>query len=70
MTNYEQLFQEQMENSHFAKAYYEVRFERKFIELLENLKDKIIRNEPKEELVGTVESIQKHINFAISHTEV
>ncbi len=41
-----------------------------FIELLENLKDKIIRNEPKEELVGTVDSIQKHINFAMSHTEV
>ena len=28
MTNYELFFQEQIENSHFAKAYYEARFER------------------------------------------
>ena len=62
MTNYEIFFQEQMGNSEFAKAYYESRLNRIFDELLENLKEKIIRNEPKEELIGTVNLIQNHIH--------
>jgi len=67
MTNYDQFFQEQMRNPQFEKAYYNARLERIFVELLENLKDKIIRNEPKEELIETIELMQSHIHFNISH---
>ncbi len=49
MTNYEKLFQEQMKDPEFAKAYRETRLERMLNEFLENLKDKISKNEPKED---------------------
>ena len=48
MTNYEQLFHAQMQDPQFVKAYYEARIERLVSEMLNTLKDKIIRNEPKE----------------------
>ena len=51
MTNYEQLFQEQMNNFEFAKAYYEARLERILAEMLDILKDKICQNESKENLI-------------------
>ena len=40
MTNYEKLFQQQMQNPQFAKAYHEAKLERELDEMLENLKDK------------------------------
>ena len=61
MTNYELLFQEQMKNPQFAKNYYEARQERIFTEMLNNLKDKISQNEPKENLIQLIDSFQQHI---------
>ncbi len=59
MTNYEKLFQEQMQDPQFAKAYYDARLDRILKELFENLKEKIANNEPKEVLLKTIDSIQK-----------
>jgi hypothetical protein len=59
MTNYEQLFQEQMKDPQFSKAYYEAKLDRIIKELLENLKEKITNNEPKEMLLKTIDSLQK-----------
>lgn len=59
MTNYEKLFQEQMQDPQFAKAYYGARLDRILKELLENLKEKISKNEPKEVLLKTIDSIQQ-----------
>jgi hypothetical protein len=59
MTNYEKLFQEQMQDPQFAKAYYDARLDRILKELFENLKEKITNNEPKEVLLKTIDSIQK-----------
>jgi hypothetical protein len=61
MTNYEKLFQEQMQDPEFAKAYYESRLERIFNELLENLKEKIANNEPKEVLLKTIDNVQHQL---------
>jgi hypothetical protein len=61
MTNYEKLFQEQMKDPEFAKAYYESRLERIFNDLLENLKEKINRDEPKEILLKTIDNMQHQI---------
>lgn len=61
MTNYEKLFQEQMKNPKFAKAYQEAKLERKLEEMLEDLKEKISKNESKEVLLETIESLQKQI---------
>jgi hypothetical protein len=58
MTNYEKLFQEQMKDPEFAKAYYESRLERIFNDLLENLKEKINSDEPKEILLKTIDNMQ------------
>ena len=58
MTNYEKLFQEQMQNPEFAKAYYDSKIERIFNDLLENLKEKIANNEPKEILIETIDNMQ------------
>ena len=41
MTNYEKLFQSQMQDPQFAKAYREARLERILNDFLENLKEKI-----------------------------
>lgn len=57
MTNYENLFQEQMKNPEFAKAYREARLQRMLNEFLENLKEKISKDEPKEVLLNTINSI-------------
>jgi hypothetical protein len=45
MTNYEQLFQTQIQNSHFAKAYHEARIDRIVAENLlnENRRSQIVR---------------------------
>ena len=61
MTNYEILFQEQMNNPEFAKAYYEARIERQIDEILQDLKEKISRDEPKEVLIETIETFQKQL---------
>lgn len=61
MTNYERLFQEQMKDPQFAKAYREARLERLLNEFLEDLKDKISKNERKEVLLKTISSMQRQI---------
>ena len=61
MTNYEILFQEQLNNPEFAKAYYEARIERQIDEILQDLKEKISRDEPKELLIRTIEKFQKRL---------
>ena len=66
MTNYEQLFQTQMQDPNFVKAYYEARVERLVGEMLETLKDKIIHNEPKENLIRVIESFQQEIHPTLS----
>jgi len=65
MTNYEQLFQEQMNNFEFAKAYYEARLERILAEMLDILKDKICQNESKENLIKLIDSIQKNVHVNV-----
>lgn len=44
MTNYEKLFQEEMRDPEFAKAYREARLERILDEFLEMLKEQIYMN--------------------------
>jgi hypothetical protein len=61
MTNYEKLLQDQMKDPQFAKAYLDARLERLLIEFLENLKEKISQNEPKEALLRTIDSMQEQI---------
>jgi hypothetical protein len=61
MTNYEKLFQEQMQDPEFAKAYYESRLERIFNDLLENLKEKNASDEPKEVLLKTIDNMQHQL---------
>jgi len=61
MTNYEQLFHAQMQDPQFVKAYYEAQIERLVSEMLNTLKNKIIRNEPKENLIRVIESFQQDI---------
>ncbi len=62
MTNYDQLFQAQMQNPQFVKAYYEARVERIVDEMLDTLKDKIVRNEPKESLIRVIDLFQQQIH--------
>ena len=69
MTNYEQFFHEQMQDPQFAKAYYEARLERIVSEMLETLKEQITRNEPKERLIQTIDSLQQHLNFTANDGE-
>ncbi len=61
MTNYEKLFQEQMKDPEFAKAYRDARLERMLNEFLENLKEKISRDESKEALLNTINSMQRRL---------
>lgn len=61
MTNYEKLFQKQMKDPEFAKAYREARLERMLTEFLENLKDRISKDEPKEVLLNTINSMQRQL---------
>ena len=62
MTNYDKLFHEQMKDPKFAKAYRETRIERLLNEFLESLKDKISQNEPKENLLNTINSMQRQLS--------
>jgi len=62
MTNYEKLFREQMKDGEFAKAYYEARWERLLNEFLENLKNKIAREESKESILQDIDSMQKQLS--------
>ncbi len=64
-TNFENLFQEHMQDPEFAKAYREARLERMLNEFLENLKDKISTNQPKEDLLNTIISMQKQLNSQV-----
>ena len=69
MTNYEQFFHEQMQDPQFAKAYYEARLERIVSEMLETLKEQIARNEPKERLIQTIDSLQQHLHLTANDGE-
>ena len=62
MTNYDRLFQEQMKDAEFVKAYREARWERMLNEFLESLKDKIAKDEPKEDILHTIDSMQKQLS--------
>lgn len=62
MTSYEKLFQEQLKDPEFAKAYHEARWERMLNEFLDDLKDKISKGEPKEDLLNTIDSMQKELS--------
>ncbi len=66
MTNYEKLFQAQMQDPQFVKAYYEARVERIVAEMLDTLKDKISNNEPKETLIRVIDSFQQQIHPTVS----
>ncbi len=61
MTNYEKLFQEQMKDPQFAKSYAEATIERRVNEMLDDLREKIMKNEPSEVLLGIIESFRKQI---------
>jgi hypothetical protein len=65
MTNYEQLFQAQMQDPQFVKAYYEARVERIVDEMLDTLKDKIVHNERKETLIRLIDSMQQQIHSTL-----
>ena len=65
MTNYEQLFQDQMQDPQFTKAYYETRVERIVNNMLETLKDKIVRNEPRENVIRLINSFQQQIHTIV-----
>ena len=62
MTNCEQLFQTQMRDPQFVKAYYAALLERIVDEMPATLKQKIINNEPKETLIGLIDSIQQQLD--------
>ena len=69
MTNYEKLFQAQMQDPQFVKAYYEARVERIVAEMLDTLKDKISNNEPKETLIRVIDSFQQQIHPTVSQAK-
>ena len=69
MTNYEKLFQAQMQDPQFVNAYYEARVERIVAEMLDTLKDKISNNEPKETLIRVIDSFQKQIHPTVSQAK-
>jgi hypothetical protein len=69
MTNYEQLFHKHMQDPQFAKAYYEARLERVVGEMLEMLKEQITRNEPKERLIQTIDSLQQQLHLTTNDVE-
>ena len=66
MTNYEHLFQDQMQDPQFVRAYYDARVERVVDEMLDTLKDKIAHNEPKESLIRVIDSLQQQIHPTVS----
>lgn len=66
MTNYEKLFQVQMQDLQFVKAYYEARVERIVDEMLDTLKEKISHNESKESLIRVIDLFQQQIHPTVS----
>ena len=62
MTNYERLFQEQMQDPKFATAYHEAQIERLLDEMLTTLKEKIFHDEPKENLLNMIDAIQQQLH--------
>ena len=62
MTNYEQFFQEQMQDAQFVTAYNEARIERLVDEMLTMLKEKIFHDESKENLLNMIDSMQQQIH--------
>lgn len=61
MTNYEKLFQDQMKDPQFAKAYQEARLERMLTDFLDNLKERISQNERKDVLLKAINSMQRQL---------
>jgi len=51
-----------MQDPQFVKTYYEACVERLVDEMLDTLKDKIIQNEPKENLIRVIEPFQQKIH--------
>jgi len=66
MTNYEQLFHDQLQDPQFVKAYYDARVERMMSEMLDTLKEKISRNEPKDSLMQLIDSLQQQIQQTVT----
>ena len=64
MTNYEQLFQQQINDPQFVQAYYDARLEYVFDDMLMALKEKIFHDEPKENLLNMIDSIQQQIHVS------
>lgn len=64
MTNYEQFFHQQMHDPQFAQAYYDARLEYIFDDMLTTLKEKIFHDEPKENLLNMIDSIQQQIHVS------
>ena len=62
MTNYDQLFQQQMNDPQFAQAYYEARIGRLLDDMLMTLKEKIVHDEPKENVLKIIDAIQQQIH--------
>ena len=67
MTNFEQLFQQQMSDPQFAQYYHEARIERLLDDVLNTLKEKISHNEPKENLLKMIDSIQQQLHATTEH---
>ena len=62
MTNYDQLFQQQMNDPQFAQAYYDARIGRLLDDMLMTLKEKIVHDEPKENVLKIIDAIQQQIH--------
>lgn len=67
MTNYEQLFQQQMKDPQFVNAYYDARVERLMVEMLNTLKENMFHDEPKENLIQMIDSMQHQIHVQVNH---
>ena len=50
-----------MKDPQFAKSYAEASIERMVNEMLDDLREKIMKNEPSEVLLGIIESFRKQI---------
>ncbi len=70
MSNYDELFFNQMRDPEFAKAYYEARIERVVTELLDIIKDKIQHDEPKDNLLLMLDKLQENVHDSICHADV
>lgn len=70
MTNYDRLFESQMQDPQFVKAYYHARVDRVIDEVLEGLKYRIAREESRESLIEAIGSLQQKIHSGLSqHTQ-